>query len=426
MSKKLAYRAKWVIPVCSNPIRDGVVEITNGRVTAVLNDGKYSDAVIDLGESAILPALVNAHTHLEFSDLAEPLGEPGIEFADWILAVVGYRIRMAKSIGAAGLEESKRTAIKRGLAESAKNGVGAIGEIATFPFSRNDYRSFYREGGELTLFLEQLGRDRALVDEGVEQVEQVLTFGSGESAGASNGELASLQMGISPHAPYSVHPEMLSRLISLAGKFATPVAMHLAETRDELELMWELGGALVATLESLGAWYPESYRPRTRPLDYLKILAGANRSLVIHGNYLSDNELGFLADRRETMSVVYCPRTHHFFGHDFYRLDEKLRLGVAVAIGTDSRASNPDLSLMAELRFLAFHDPELTPETILRLGTVNGAKALGLAGRSKGILVGGKASLAVVTTGQPLDDPYSFLYSESADCRMLAGRGKGF
>jgi cytosine/adenosine deaminase-related metal-dependent hydrolase len=107
------------------------------------------------------------------------------------------------------------------------------------------------------------------------------------------------------------------------------------------------------------------------------MLADAPRALIIHGNYLQDDELKFLAASRERMSLVYCPRTHAYFQHSPYPLEKAIATGVRVALGTDSRASNPDLSLLAELQFLAKNYAATPPADILNFGTLAGAEALG-------------------------------------------------
>jgi len=99
--------------------------------------------------------------------------------------------------------------------------------------------------------------------------------------------------------------------------------------------------------------------------------------LAIHGNYLDDEERGFLAAHADRMTLVYCPRTHGRFGHPQYPLAELLASGVRVALGTDSRASNPDLSALGEMRYVARHHPAISPEAILRMGTLAGAESLG-------------------------------------------------
>ncbi len=153
--------------------------------------------------------------------------------------------------------------------------------------------------------------------------------------------------------------------------------MHIAESREELELLRDNAGPFRQLLEDRSMWDPAAVPSGSRPLDYLQMLADAPRSLVIHGNYLDDEELQFLSARREKMSLVYCPRTHTFFLHSPYPLCRALELGIRVALGTDSRASNLDLDLLADMQFVARSHPTIDPQEVLRMGTLNGAEALG-------------------------------------------------
>ena len=153
-----------------------------------------------------------------------------------------------------------------------------------------------------------------------------------------------------------------------------------------------------------------------RPRDYLQWLSTAHRALVIHGNYLATDEIEFLSGHRERMSVVYCPRTHAYFGHDAYPLEAMLAAGVRVAVGTDSRASNPDLRLFEELREIARRHSAVSPEAVLQMGTLAGAEALGIAHEYGSITPGKRARLAVVTLPSNAGEPLAAILS--ADCRV--------
>ncbi len=150
--------------------------------------------------------------------------------------------------------------------------------------------------------------------------------------------------------------------------------MHLAESREELELLRTGTGPLRRLLEDFGAWEPGSIRPASRPMDYLRQLAVADRALVIHGNYLDDEEIALLGANAARTSVVYCPRTHDWFGHAPYPLEKMLAAGVVVAFGTDGRGSSPDLSLLAEMRRAAEKHPDVGLDRILQMGTLLGAR----------------------------------------------------
>ena len=181
--------------------------------------------------------------------------------------------------------------------------------------------------------------------------------------------------GLSPHAPHTVCPALLERAISQN----VPLAMHLAETQEELQLLRHHTGPLLDMMRRADSDYaPKSVLLGKRPMDYLQLLAAAPNVLIIHGNYFDDEELRFLAAHRETMSVVYCPRSHAYFKRPSYPLQKMLDYGVRVLLGTDSLASTPNLSLVEEMQFALNQNPTVSPEIVYRLGTSEGAAALGL------------------------------------------------
>jgi cytosine/adenosine deaminase-related metal-dependent hydrolase len=159
-------------------------------------------------------------------------------------------------------------------------------------------------------------------------------------------------------------------------------------------------------------------------MDYLQVLAQADRALVIHGNYLSDDEQAFLASHAERVSVVYCPRTHAHFGHDRYPLSKMLARGVHVALGTDSRASNPDLNLFAEMRFIYRHHQQVDPADIVRLGTMNGARSLGIHNRLGSMAVGKLADFTSIGLAAVADDdPFDLLLGSPFPTQRLCLTG---
>jgi len=177
------------------------------------------------------------------------------------------------------------------------------------------------------------------------------------------------------------------------------MAMHLAESREELELLRDGTGPFRQLLEERSMWDADAIPRGSRPLDYLRLLAEAPRTLVIHGSFLGDDELKFLAARQERMSLVYCPRTHaHFYPtvHSPYPLSRALVAGVRVALGTDSRASNQDLNLLTEVQLTALGHPEIDAQQVLRMGTLSGAEALGRDADVGSITVGKLANLVAL------------------------------
>ena len=363
-TSKFALQARWVLPIESPPIAGGFVTIENERIVAVGKRPDNGASVEDLGDVVLMPGLVNAHTHLEFSQCAEPLGQPGMSLPEWIQLVIASRRQ----------QSSDASAVSVGLQESLRAGVTSIGEIATSPFAFDSLTVM----PELIAFQEVIGFSAGRVDSVFAELQQRLQ--SKHNTG---------QLGISPHAPYTVHPELLAKLVTFASQQQLPVAMHLAESPEELQLLRDNAGPFRELLEERSMWDDDVFASGLQPLDYLQVLAQSPRSLVIHGNYLLQKEIEFVAEHRGQMSLVFCPRTHAFFGHADYPLQAILDAGVNVAIGTDSRASNPDLSLLGELRYMASVFEGIPPEVILMLGTLNGAEALGMA-ETVGSLVPGK------------------------------------
>ena len=389
-----AFRARWVFPVNSPPLKDGIVRVANGRIVSI---GKYAagEAITDLENVALLPGFINAHTHLEFSSLKEPLGRAGMPFADWIGEVVAYRRGLAAE--KVDVADYARQATAEGLHESVGAGVVGIGEIATALWPAECFESSSETQG--TVFLELLGL-------APERIEPLLTAAK-QHVSAGNQE--TFRRGLSPHAPYTVHPDLLQSVCRLSAEKQIPLAMHLAESTAELELLRSHCGPLVERLRELSAWHPGSLSRGIRPLDYLEMLAAGHQTLVIHGNFLVREELEFIAARRDQMTVVYCPRTHAYFPHGTYPLTEMLACGVRVAVGTDSRASNPDLSVLSELRHVARHHPSVPPEEILKMGTLYGAEALGIADRLGSLTPGKQAAFAIVPLPETGDEPYELL-----------------
>ncbi len=405
-----ALRADWVFPGDQAPIRDGVVAWKDSRLLYVGSDRGEFPAT-DAGHVAIVPGLVNAHTHLEFSHRATPVGRPGMPFPDWIFELVQERRAEAELPADKNQPDRIAESIQQGLVECLQAGVTSVGEIARQPCHANAAGP----EPEMTVFQELIG----LADEPAEAAYQTAAAFLAQSAAHP-----ARQFGLSPHAPYTVRLDLLQRCVELAEQAGVPVAMHLAESPEELELLASAGGPFVQRLEALGAWAPGAIPRGLRPRDYLEILARAPRTLVIHGNFLLPDEFELLARHAETMSVVYCPRTHAYFGYGRYPLAEMLAAGVQVVFGTDSRATAPDLSLLAEMRWVARHHPEIEPAHVLRLGTLAAARALGRARLTGSLQPGKRADLAVVSLPETdFSDPYEALWTADTPVRATICQG---
>lgn len=406
----VTYRAKWVFPVDQPAIENGSVTVRNGRIVAV---GKSVTSTMsqDLGDVLLLPGLVNAHTHLEFSLHEQPLGQARMGFADWIAGVVRHQREHNKTllVETDGIQRFRRRAAETGLAELRAAAVAALGDIATFGWPRE---CFPAAGISSTIFLELIGLDPSKHDFLLKTARSFVQHVQ-DTAG-------DVRAGISPHAPYTVSPQLVQSVCQLSAAERFPVAMHLAESREELELLANHSGKMVGMLQSIGAWHPQAISLGSTPRDYLQWLATANRALVVHGNYLTGGEIEFVGQRRERMSIIYCPRTHAFFGHEPYPLADMLAAGVRVALGTDSRASNPDLRLWEEIKQVATRHPNVRPDDVIRMGTLSGAEALGI-DHDYGSLTPGKlARMAVVPLGPSHASPYDGLFTSAGSAYPLA------
>ncbi len=396
----IALRARYVFPIDAPPLRDEVVVYDQGRILAV--GGQSSAATRDLGNVAILPGLINPHTHLEFSDLRQPLGASAMTFTDWIRVVVRTRRERPAMIDSIGL----------GVAESSACGVTALGEIASTPWTADQSLPL-----EVTEFVESI----ALT---AERAEAAFARAADAVSPTMAGWTESFRPGISPHAPYSVRPELMWKLARLSAARKIPLAHHLAESREELELLRRGSGPFVDLLKGFDAWDPDAIPTGSRPLNYLEMLAEAHRALVVHGNYLDDEEINFLAAHADRMSAIYCPRTHAFFQHDRYPLVKMLAAGVNVAIGTDSRASTPDLNPVAEMQFASQQHRETPPAILLRMITSAAARALGREDEIGTLTPGKLADLAIVKLPtHEAADPHELLLD--ANCRAVASIFRG-
>jgi cytosine/adenosine deaminase-related metal-dependent hydrolase len=402
----ITLRARHVLPIAGEPIDNGWVRIERGRIAGV-GRGQPSGKVHDLGDTIILPGLVNTHTHLEFSDLDRPLPAGG-GLPAWIERVVVMR----RSRAASGTDEAARlrAAVASGLEQSAAAGVTAIGEIATA-----SHPLACREGPLVRVFREALGLSPAATRAGRSALRRDLDRMNGEGT----------CIGISPHAPYSVAESLGREVVGEAVRRRLPVMMHLAESRDEAELLATGGGDFRTLLEQLGAWQPES-PPRLLPLaDWITLLAKAPRGVVVHGTFLPEDQtaLSRLARHRDRLCVVVCPRTTLALSGRLPPVEAFRAAGIRVAIGTDSRASNPDLSVLAECRALV-EGGVVSPREVLTMATRHGAWALGFERRC-GILAPGRpADLAILRPSSRHADPSEAVLDPATQVAATLRRGR--
>jgi cytosine/adenosine deaminase-related metal-dependent hydrolase len=387
---------RWVFPASAPPIPGGVITISGERIVAVEPHGRRRPDV-DLGDVAILPGLVNCHTHLDLSGL-RGLSPPTADFTGWLRQVIAHRRsttpeQVAADIGA-------------GLAESLRHGTTLLGDISAGGTSWPILADAALRG---VVFYELLGLTKERAEQSLASARTWL-----ETHPATNG----CRPGLSPHAPYSVRGELFARAALLARNSKHPLAVHLAESREELELLHHRRGPFVAFLKELSVW--DMMGPASSPAAVMKACNQRIPKLFVHGNYLAPS-----ARIPPNSTIIYCPRTHAAFGHPPHPFRDFLAHGVRVALGTDSLASNPDLSLLAEVRFLHQRCPDVPGEVLLRMATLFGAEALGWAAETGSLEAGKSADLVVMSLAPGGDrDPYERLLVSDAPVQRVMYRGR--
>jgi cytosine/adenosine deaminase-related metal-dependent hydrolase len=362
-------RARIVLPISGPAIADGVVRLAGNRI---LSAGRWRDLpqadrdhALDLGEVILLPGLVNAHCHLDYTYTAGEIAPPRT-FVDWIKLITTSKAGVIYS----DFAESWLNGAKMLL----RTGVTTVGDIEMAYELLPDV--WTATPLRVISFLEMTGvRSRRppfdIVQEALHRLDS-LTHERSRAA-------------FSPHAPYSTTPELLRLAAESARVRNLLLAVHVAESDQEFEMFTHGRGAMFEWIARNGRDMSDcGLGSPVRHLERQGVL-GENL-LAIHANYLARGDARLLG--RHKVSVVHCPRSHAYFKHRKFHLRELIAARVNVCLGTDSLASvyrkrgqTVELSLFEEMRALAATEPTVSPKKILRMATVNGARALGMAGQ---------------------------------------------
>ncbi len=383
--------------------------MVDGLVTAVgmsAAGGFPVSSVVDLGEAVIMPGVVNAHTHLELSGLRGSIPRAA-SMPEWVRAVTSARLNLVSQSG--GL-------LSDAASECREVGTALVGDISN---SMESLDTFLTESIDATLFHEFLGfnveadKVRPLIEPLARRITQCL-----------NG---SVRVRAAAHAPYSVSAELFRAI----GRLPGPRSVHLAESEEEVEFLISGKGPWRDILEERGRMKFGWVSPRVGPVDYLESVGWLREdTIVVHGVQLVDDEIDRLAEAGSTL--VVCPRSNDWTGAGVPPIAKFYARGLRVAIGTDSLASAPDLSIfteMAEIRRLA---PDVPAFRILQSATIVGAYGLGR-GRSHGAIEPGRrAALVSVALPPGISDVEEYLVSgipsesirwlEDIDVRHSVGR----
>ena len=401
--RKLRYRARWILPITAPPIRDGWVDIAGDTILAVGGPGSGPGrgpgsidpshppaAEIDLGGVALLPGLVNAHTHLELSGLRD--GSPPAEsMPAWVRTLVE---RVAADGGL------RPDAIPDAVAELRAAGTVLVGDVGNTLAALPGL-----DAGRIdaVLFQEQIGFNAGRED--AEAAAGRLADRIAERETEAGGGRVMLRG--AAHAPYSVSPALFR---ALADRLPGPRMVHLAESREEIEFLRDGQGPWRTFLEWRGRWDPAWRPPGAGAVDYLAALGWLrDDTLAVHGVQLRPGELARLAHAGTTL--VTCPRSNRWTGAGEPPVADFYASGVRIAVGTDSLASAPDLNLFAELAELRRLAPAVPASRLLRSATLDGAAALGRGAALGAITPGRRASLIAVDLPGGRDDVEQYLVS---------------
>ncbi len=370
----LRIRAGSVHPVTAPPIEDGAVLVDDrGTIAAVgphpLVPVPPGARKLDFPHASVVPGLVNTHTHLELTHLGDKNAER--EFARWIRAL--------RTLKDATTPEEFSRAAERGVRDAWADGVTCVADTGS---TGAPLEALARLGGRGIYYQEVFGPDPAKCAASMEELEQAL---------ARLSPLASslLRLGVSPHAPYTVSEPLYQAVADLARREAWPVAMHLAESHAESELVREGRGPFAEALRARGI----AVTPRgCSPVEYLVQRGVVQRgTLCIHCVQVGQDDVELLS--RAGASIAHCPRSNRAHGHGTAPLAAFRRAGLRVGLGTDSVVSVGDSSLWAEAAAAG-----LEGEDALRMLTIEGARALGLEREIGSLEVGKQADLAVFTS----------------------------
>jgi len=354
-------RARTVLTMDGPPIENGAVAVSEDRIDDV---GKFSEVskrysgqeVVDLGEQALLPGLINAHCHLDYTCLRGKILRQR-SFTGWIRAINAEKAKLSP--------EDYVRSINDGFVEAKRFGTTTIGNLTGFPELVARIQAPIRTWWFAELIdVRDPSRANEVVDLAVEKLR------------------ATDRWGLAPHALFTASANLYRRCEEIARREKVLLTTHLAESEEEMSMFRDARGALYRFLKQIGREMSDC--SEQTPLALLsEILRDSSTSvgmtenwIVVHLNELVDDDFDLLASSRKKFSVIHCPRSHDYFGHSSFQFHKLRELGFNVCLGTDSLASNDDLSLFAEMRAFRKGFPNISPEEVLKTVTVNAAGAL--------------------------------------------------
>jgi cytosine/adenosine deaminase-related metal-dependent hydrolase len=396
-------RARIVLPLAAPPIENGVVHLNAGRIVAVGRARELAGGQIeDLGDSILMPGLINAHCHLDFTVMRGAILQQQ-NFPNWVRRINDLKRTLS--------DDDYLQSISDGFAELRRWGTTCVFNIESFPelmvrMPPPPIRAWW--------FYELIDVRGRLHTEDV--VAGALTFFDKHPNWMGG-------FGLSPHAPYTTSARLYELARFCCEKYAMPWTTHLAETEEEFEMFARASGPLYEFLKELGRGMHDvgGITPVARLFGDHAVPRGA---ILAHMNCLADSDYRLLASCAKDISVVHCPKCHEYFGRLPFELDRFRSVGISVCLGTDSLASNTSLNLFEEMRHLRRNFPHVSSPEIVDMVTRRPARAIGLSGELGEISAGAYADLIAVPYTGPIGDAFDALLDNSLPITwmMVGGR----
>ncbi len=355
------------------PIENGAIAIEDERVVDLGTfdevSARNSGELVDLGESALIPGLINAHCHLDYTCLREKIPPP-TSFTEWVREIIAAKNAL--------LPADYVKSITDGFAEARRFGTTSIVNYEAFP--------------ELIIRLQPPIKTwwfAELIDiRDPNRAENIVATAMNYLAQPAN-------RGLAPHALYTASFDLYRICQDNARRYDWLLSTHLAESPDEYLMFHDGAGPLAEFVREIGGKEKKS-SGSTPFATLLAQIALDRRWLVVHMNELSESDFDLLPDSTMEFHIVHCPRSHDYFGHSPFQYERLRQFDLNICLGTDSLASNDDLSLFAEMREFARKFPGVAPEEILQMVTVNPARALQQEDHIGRICLGGDVDLVSV------------------------------
>ena len=413
----MIFRARIVVTMDGPPIENGAVVISGNRIAAV---GKFDEIkarnageIVDLGEQALLPGLINAHCHLDYTCLRGKI-PPQQSFADWIRAINAEKSALSAQDYLASINE--------GFAEAGTFGTTTIANLTAFP----DLAAQIEVPVRTWWFAEMI--DVRASQRATEEVDSAI-----ESLATTRP--ARTPWGLAPHALFTASRNLFEHCEEIARRENISLTTHLAESREEMEMFRDASGPLYEFMKSIGRDMTDcgSETPLELFLGALGPPSPATGSaaasshalqkwIIAHLNELADRDFGLLKKCGARFHVVHCPRSHDYFGHSRFAFERLRSLGLNICLGTDSLASSQSLSLFDEMRAFEKKFPGSSPEEILQMVTVNSARALRQENALGRLRPGFRADLIAISIGAGNVFDGIIAFKDAVDWTLLDGK----